>query len=130
MSPKVQFAVAHISRSTPAYDDTTLRSFRRDRREGTQDATGLRRVPEDRRHLGAPPPLPGMWTRRLLRRLAQQARDKTFPRDETSDQPLVRAGRGLGLLLRRRHDVRADANVWSRDDRASLMPADVRRCAT
>ena len=41
-------------------------------------------------------------TRRLLRFFTEQARDETLPRDETSADPFLRAGRRVGVVLRRR----------------------------
>ena len=44
---------------------------------------------------------------RLLRQLARAARDRPLPRDRASDHPVVRTGRGLVLVLRRRDHVRS-----------------------
>src|SRR6185436_1454173 len=43
-----------------------------------------------------------MRPRRLLRLVAQPARPRAFPRHPASDHPVLRARRGLELLLRRR----------------------------
>src|SRR5436190_19954066 len=56
-------------------------------------------MPADRRGLGHPAPVPDVRPRRLLRQLAGPARDEALPRQRPSRHPLVRAGRGLGLLL-------------------------------
>src|SRR5258706_14402894 len=64
-------------------------------------------MPEDGRALGAPAPVLDLRPRRLLRRLAQQARHQAFPFAEAPDHEELRAGRGLGLVLRRRDHVRA-----------------------
>jgi hypothetical protein len=42
--------------------------------------------------------------RGLLRRLTQPPRDEALPRHQASDRPIVRAGRGLEVVLRRRVD--------------------------
>ena len=53
----------------------------------------------DRRRLAAPADLPRLRPRRLLRRLAQQARDRARLA-RAPDHPLAGAGRGLVLVLR------------------------------
>src|SRR5688572_2551799 len=59
-------------------------------------------MPEDRRRLGPPPALSHLRPRRLLRLVEEQARDEALSRDETPDRQVVRARRGLALVLRRR----------------------------
>src|SRR5258708_440522 len=66
-------------------------------------------MPEDGRALGAPALVPDLRPRRLLRRLAEQARHQAFPCDQAPDHEELRAGRGLGVVLRRRNHVRAGA---------------------
>src|SRR6476620_2925502 len=67
--------------------------------------------------MGAPPALSYMRPRGLLRGIAEQTRDQTFSPNAAPGHPELRAGRGLGLLLRGRRDVRADAYFWIADDR-------------
>ena len=66
----------------------------------------LRGMPEDRRIVGASAPLPHLRPCRLLRRLAQPPRHQAFPRDPPSDHRRLRSAGRLGLVLRRRGDVR------------------------
>ncbi len=73
--------------------------------------------------VGPPPPVSDLRPRRLLRQLAQEARDEAFPRDRRTRSSAVRAGRGLGLVLRRRADHRARA---ARND-GPVRPARGRR---
>jgi signal transduction histidine kinase len=61
---------------------------------------GLRGLPGLRRPMAAPADLPGMRPRRLLRRLAQPARDRPRAGLRPPDHPLARAGRGLVVVLR------------------------------
>ena len=67
----------------------------------------LLRVPTHRRLVGAPPRVHDVRRGRLLRQLAEQARDGALPRDRAPDHPLARARRGLVLVLRRRGRFRA-----------------------
>ena len=55
--------------------------------------------------LAAPAPMHDLRPHRLLRRLAEQARDRALPRDRAPGDPLGRAGRGLVLVLPGRIDV-------------------------
>src|SRR5258705_10466677 len=68
----------------------------------------LRGMPRDGRHLGASSPVPGVRTRRLLRRFEEQARKQAFQEDRASDHDLPRAGGELELVLcrRTRHGAR------------------------
>src|SRR5262245_25204622 len=45
-------------------------------------------------------------TRRLLRFFTEQARDETLPRDETSAESVLRAGRRVCVVFRRRSLLR------------------------
>ena len=54
------------------------------------------------RPLGASAAVPDLRARRLLRLVEEQARARPLPRDEAPDRPVLRAGRGLALVLRRR----------------------------
>ena len=56
----------------------------------------------DGRYLGSPPALLGMWPRRLLRFIQEQARHQALSSDQTSHHAVVRAGRKLALVLRGR----------------------------
>src|SRR5690242_5519136 len=69
----------------------------------------LRGMLEDARPLGASAALPHVWPRRLLRQLAGQARDEAQSLDGPPDHQELRAGRGLGLVLRGRALHRARA---------------------
>src|SRR5438093_4639979 len=59
-------------------------------------------MPQDRQQLGAPAPVPAMRARRVLRPVAEQARIGPFPRPGPPHRPVLREGRGLDLVLRRR----------------------------
>src|ERR1035441_4932166 len=61
---------------------------------------GMRRLPQNGRHLGAPPALSDVRARRMLRLLQEQARHQALPRDETPPRPVHRTRRGLDLVLR------------------------------
>src|SRR5262245_11236264 len=63
-------------------------------------------MPCDGGALGSSPPLHRMRARRLLRQLAEQARDCTLPREVAPDRAVVRTRRRLVLLLRGRRGVR------------------------
>ena len=56
--------------------------------------------------VGAPSTMPAMRSRGLLRQLAEPSRHRAFPRDTTPHRPVLRAGRGLVLVLRRRTVLR------------------------
>src|SRR5438477_1725921 len=102
---QILLEVSTYSRHTAQRDlhapgrDSVPRGSRGDRR--------LRGVPEDRRLVGAPAHVSGLREDRLLRQLAEQARDGALPRDLASDHPLGRARRGLVVVLRRRDRARA-----------------------
>lgn len=69
------------------------------------DAADPRRVQgvsEDGCLVGPSPPLPDLWSRRLLRLVAEQARHQALPRDAASTDPIVRTRRRLDLVLHRR----------------------------
>ena len=85
---------------------TWTRSSSSSRRE---PVAGLRGVPEDRRPLGPSPALPDVRQDRLLRLLAQPARQQARGRRRASDRALGRARRGLELVLRGRAHVPRDA---------------------
>src|SRR5262245_47607205 len=65
----------------------------------------VRGVSSDGRPLGPPAALSLLRPRRLLRLLEEQARDEALPRHGPPDHPVLRAGGGLGLVLRRRGDA-------------------------
>ena len=67
---------------------------------------GLLGVPAHRRLVGAPPRVHDLRRGRLLRQLAEQARDGAPPCHEPPDHPLARARRELVLVLRGRGRVR------------------------
>ena len=67
----------------------------------------LRGLPEGRRSVGAPPALHGVRTRGVLRQLPEPSRHSACPRaPRPPDHPVLRAGRGLVVVLRRRARVR------------------------
>src|SRR5207302_4380574 len=68
---------------------------------------GVRGVPEDRGPMGPSPALPDLRQGGLLRFLAKQARDQTFPPGASPDSPVYRARRELGLVLCGRGDAGA-----------------------
>ena len=53
--------------------------------KGPPERAGVRGVPENRQPVGPFAPLPNMWPRRLLRRLAPPACDGAFPRHGSPD---------------------------------------------
>src|ERR1700730_5915050 len=74
----------------------------RDPRRRTQHDTRLRGLPAGGDRLGPPPGVPDLRARGLLRQLAAPARPCPLAEGRPSRCPLVRAGRGLGLVLCRR----------------------------
>ena len=62
----------------------------------------LRGLPARRHQVAAPPDLPHLRPRRLLRRLARAPRHRALPLDVAPDHPLARARRGMELVLHRR----------------------------
>src|SRR3954453_21469275 len=62
----------------------------------------MRGVPAHRFSLGPSAAVPDLRARRLLRPVPGQARPPARRRGRTSDHPVVRAGRGLAVVLRRR----------------------------
>ena len=67
----------------------------------------LRGLPQDRRCLASSAALPHLRTRRMLRPVAEPARDQAFSRHPPSDHRRLRSARRLGMVLRRRSDVRS-----------------------
>src|SRR5919198_3174166 len=67
---------------------------------GDAERRRVRGVSEDGRRVGAPAPVPQLRARRLLRQLEEQARDEALPLFGPSHRPVLRAGRGLELVLR------------------------------
>src|SRR3954466_11251563 len=59
--------------------------------------------------------------RRLLRRFAEQARDEALPQVAAPHHPIVRARRGLGLLLSRRADGGQPPSARRRGGAAPLL---------
>src|SRR4051794_36213995 len=68
---------------------------------GAADAAGLRGVPSDRLAVGPSAPLPDLRARRLLRLLAEPPRASPRPHGRAPDRPVLRARRGLALVLLR-----------------------------
>ncbi len=62
----------------------------------------LRRLFARRRQLAASAPVFDLRARRLLRLFSEQACDEALPLDETSADSFLRAGRRVGVVLRRR----------------------------
>ncbi len=65
-------------------------------------ARRLLRVPRDRRHVGAPAPVPRLRPDELLQPEPQPACQRTLRGDGASDDPVGGAGRGVAVVLRRR----------------------------
>src|SRR5690349_2492835 len=61
--------------------------------------------------VGAPPPLPRVRPRGLLRSVPWKTCDEALSSDSSSGHPQLRAGRKLGMVLRRRADARARARA-------------------
>ena len=106
----VQFVHAHLARtSSRRRSDGERRRLHPPRPDRRPRAAGLGRrlrgLPADGRQVAAPPDLPHLRSRRLLRRLTQPARHGARPRHLAPDHPLTRAGRRLELVLRRRGRV-------------------------
>src|SRR3954467_2994821 len=80
-------------------------------------------MPTHRRRLGPPAPVPDVRPHRLLRQLAGPARDEALPRQRSSRHSLVRAGRGLGLLLPGRAVPRRATGPFRRGRDAPLRSA-------
>src|SRR5439155_11458374 len=68
-------------------------------------------VLEDRKRLGASAHVHDVREDRLLRLIAEQARNRTWRRERPSDHSLCRARRGLELVLPRRGGVYVPAAV-------------------
>src|SRR3569833_4350765 len=75
--------------------------------QGHAQRARLRGVPEDRRAMGAPAPLPYLRPCRLLRLFAEQARHQALSPHQAPDHRGLRSARRLGLLLRRRRHARS-----------------------
>jgi hypothetical protein len=56
----------------------------------------VRGMPENRLALGTSAPVPDLWSCRVLRRLAEPARDAALPGDRAPDHRRLRPARGLG----------------------------------
>ena len=68
----------------------------------------MRGVPPRRRAMGAPAPVHGMWSRRLLRQFTQPPRNGPLAcAFRASACPFLRTGRGLVVVLRRPAGLRA-----------------------
>jgi hypothetical protein len=78
------------------------------------DATTVRGMPADEQPVGASAPLPNMRSRRLLRRLTQQARHETFSCHAAPDNEELRGRRELAVVLRRRGVPAVGADRQSR----------------
>src|SRR5262245_23918206 len=76
-----------------------VRTSRTNPRRTTSNTEWLRGMSEVGRALGASATLSDVRTRRLLRQLAEQARDEAFPCDPAPHHQELRARRGLGLVL-------------------------------
>src|SRR5215218_716569 len=63
-------------------------------------------LPGHRGHLGGAAAVRGVRAGRLLRQLAQPARDQALPGHRAPDHPVLPARRGLVVVLRRRADLR------------------------
>src|SRR5262249_15832935 len=74
-----------------------------------------------RRPLAASAPVLDVRARRLLRLLAEQARDETLSFDQTPVGSLLRAGRRMGVVLRRRTPFRI-ALTWRWPEPTSPPP--------
>src|SRR5712691_3049410 len=77
-------------------------------------------MPEDRKRLGASPHVHDVREDRLLRFIAEQARNRTRTRERPSDHSLRRARRGLELVLPRRSGVRVRLTVGLRSQLLDL----------
>ena len=104
MSPRLR---KDLDPATPIALDTHQRNLRpRGRNQGgATERAGLRRLPAYRRHLGPLASVHDVRPRRLLRLLAQPARDEALSPDHASHRALARARRGLGLVLPGRGDA-------------------------
>ena len=65
----------------------------------------LRGLPSHRRSMGPPADVHDVRACGLLQQLPEPSRDRPLPRHRPSDRPVLRAGRGLVVLLHRRHRV-------------------------
>ena len=83
----------------------------------------LRGMPEKRQRVAASADLPHLRPCRLLRRFAQQARDRAFPCHRASRHRGLRSAGRLGLVLCRRSDVRSveAKDAAQRSDPALLL---------
>src|SRR6267143_6266308 len=85
--------------------------------------------------------VPHLRKRRLLRLVAWQARNQAFPCDQASDHEIVREGRGLAMVLRRReirlggappprNRARDPVDVANVRQRCAALPIDLREAVT
>src|SRR5438477_7503304 len=92
----------------PLGTSTHGKALHASRRHPHRDAqrARLRGMPQDRRLVGPPPPLPHLRPCRLLRRFPEPACHQALSRDAAPDRRGLRSAGGLGLVLRRRGPLR------------------------
>src|SRR5580704_1990807 len=76
-----------------------MQAYRRIARRQTAYPAGLRRVPKNRRCVGSLAALPDVRSRRLLRLLAEQARNAALSRDAPPRDTVLSARGALALVL-------------------------------
>src|SRR3954453_24171922 len=86
----------------------------------------MRGVPADRVPLGPSAAVPDLWARRLLRPVPGQARPPARRPGRPSDHPVVPAGRGLAVGLRRQGTgVTSQATTAGKSQGVEQLLADV-----
>src|SRR3989304_2828567 len=98
-----------------------MRAHRPDQR-GHAERRRLRGLPEDRLPVGPPAPVPDVREGRLLQRLPEPALAAPLPRLRPPDDPVLRARRGLDVVLPGRALLRARRRVEAAPASSSSAP--------
>jgi hypothetical protein len=95
----------HLQSAVPGgTHGTHLLPRRRPRQKRQAAHQGLRRMSQDRQHLGPPPHVPRMWQGRLLRLIPPSPRYRPLPRNRPPHHALRPTRRRLALVLHRPED--------------------------
>src|SRR3989304_7147952 len=98
-----------------------MRAHRPDQR-GDAERRWVRGLPQDRLPVGPPAPVPDVREGRLLQRLPEPALAAPLPRFGPPDDPVLRARRGLDVVLPGRALLRARRRVEAPPVAASSAP--------
>jgi hypothetical protein len=98
-------------------------TYRKSQSRNSRQHKGMRRMWEDGFPMGAPAPMSDVRSCRLLWRFYQQARNKTFQKDKSSSNEVIRAWWKLEMVLCRRIDYgikkghAAKKDDWDRESK-------------